>query len=222
MDEPFLGGRDATGLPTRSEYAGMAMPIAAYHLLVTLFSIALGQAAAWPIYLYLSDSLVKHKLRFLADQHLGWMLLSVFGVKLGLTLMHMISAMWRHEIKVNRPDQYVFRVYTPLGVQPLPYVLLETAGDVGRFNRFQMAVDSYVECLPLAVAYIVLMGSVFPLPTFLCTAVFLLSSLASGTQYAQAPPRHKFGSVIIYLSMTVIEGLLLLSAGKALAIQYDA
>lgn len=40
--------------------------------------------------------------------------------------------------QVNQPDQYVFRVYTPLGVQPLPYVLLETAGDVGRFNRAQM------------------------------------------------------------------------------------
>eukprot|EP00667_Euglena_gracilis_P034280 EG_transcript_58875 len=102
LDEPLLGGRDATGLPTRSEYADVAMPVAAYYLLITLFSIALGQAAAWPIYFYLGDSQVENKLHFLADHRLGWMLLSVFLVKLGLVLMGMLAAMWRNETKVNQ------------------------------------------------------------------------------------------------------------------------
>lgn len=36
-------------------------------------------------------------------------------------------------------------------------------------------------------------GAVFPVPTFVCTAVFVLVSIVTGVQYAEAPPRRRQG-----------------------------
>ena len=116
----------------------------------------------------------------------------------------------------------LLQVFTPAGSPPLPYVMFETEGDLGRFNRAQRAVQNYLEYVPALGLYVVLAGYVFPRPVCVCTALYIVCRILMAVQYAQSATGRQKGFMLSQLSASVIEGLLLICAGKALQIEFAA
>eukprot|EP00667_Euglena_gracilis_P020257 EG_transcript_21897 len=220
MAEPLLPGRDASGLPLRADAADFPQPLAGFYLVMNLATLGLGQAAAWPIYLAFSSNRVEAKFSLLAEYQLGWLFLVPFLLRSTLTVLNTIAGVWRKEAKVNPPDQHVYKVFTAAGIAPLPYVLMAEEGALGCFNRAQRAAQNYVEYLPGMVGYVLLAGFVFPLPVFVCTAVYVSARMMMASQYIQVSKSRMRGFVLSNASVTVVEGLLLLTAGKVLLLQH--
>eukprot|EP00667_Euglena_gracilis_P030703 EG_transcript_43017 len=137
--EPLLPARDETGLPKTSEFGDFKTPGLVAAVVITTLSAGLGQAAAWPIYIYLSSSKVEPKISLLAEYELGWLYLSLFLLRVAHGALNSLVVEWRRETKVGVPDQHVYKVFTPPGKEPLPYVLMAEEGALGCFNRAQRA-----------------------------------------------------------------------------------
>eukprot|EP00667_Euglena_gracilis_P015390 EG_transcript_16011 len=215
-----LNGRDASGLSVKADADNMPLPLLVFYLLMNLVFLGLGQAAAWAVYLNLGSGKVEAKLAFLADFELAWLFIAAFVLKTGLVLLNAIAAVWRKEARVNVPDQHVYKVFTPPGQEPLPYVLMAEEGALGCFNRAQRAAQNYVEYLPGMVGYVLLAGFVFPLPVFVCTVAYVSARILMAVKYIHTRESRLAGFLLSNLSVSVVEGLLLLCAGKVLALQY--
>eukprot|EP00667_Euglena_gracilis_P023644 EG_transcript_26794 len=218
--QPLLPQRDAMGIPTTSDFDKFRMPALLYFFLMNLVFMGLGQGFAWAIYFSFGSPAVELRLALLAEYELGWLYLASFLLRAGQSVLTALVVVWRKETKVSVPDQHVYKVFTPPGKDPLPYVLMAEEGALGCFNRAQRAAQNYVEYLPGMVGSVLLAGFVFPLPVFVCTAVFVVARVLMALQYTQAANGRRLGFGLSTLSSTVIEGLLLLVAGKALALQY--
>jgi len=83
------------------------------------------------------------KINILGSLSLGWVYLSAFVLRLGATVNGVRLGMARLESKVDVPDQHVYKVMGASG-SSLGYVLMETEGEHGAFNRAQRAVQNYV------------------------------------------------------------------------------
>eukprot|EP00667_Euglena_gracilis_P019268 EG_transcript_20614 len=220
MQQPLLPQRDALGLPTSSEYDKFPLPAVPLFLLMNLVFIGVGQGVAWGYYLNFGCNSVEAKFALLAEYELGWLYLSLFLLRAGHSVLTTLVVQWRKETRIVAPDQHVYKAFTPPGAAPLPCVLMVEEGALGCFNRAQRAAQNYVEYLPGMVGYVVLAGFVFPLPVFVCTTVYVVARILMGLQYSQAAESRRLGFFLSTLTATVLEGLLVLAAVKALALQY--
>eukprot|EP00446_Apocalathium_sp_SHHI-4_P061209 CAMPEP_0177424038 /NCGR_PEP_ID=MMETSP0368-20130122/72223_1 /TAXON_ID=447022 ORGANISM="Scrippsiella hangoei-like, Strain SHHI-4" /NCGR_SAMPLE_ID=MMETSP0368 /ASSEMBLY_ACC=CAM_ASM_000363 /LENGTH=219 /DNA_ID=CAMNT_0018894165 /DNA_START=73 /DNA_END=728 /DNA_ORIENTATION=+ len=160
-DEQASPGVDARGIPLKSDYPeGLPVP-ALYAIFTTVFTaICLGIAFA--IYKFGSTEKYDKKIEVLTAYDLGWVYLVMFAVKLGMFGININLGVARKAAKVNVPDQHVYKVHTPGDASPLGFVLMESEGDLGRFNRAQRAYMNYLESAPLFFVYVLLAGFVFP------------------------------------------------------------
>merc|ERR1719210_2365063 len=96
-----------------------------------------------------------------------------------------------------------------------PYVVLETDGPVGSYNRANRSLTHFVEnSLPVVMA-ILLAGRVFAKPTFFCTAAFALGRVMHQIGYASVGyGAHAPGFLITTLSTAVLEGFCILIGAK--------
>jgi len=134
---PLLDPRSEDGLPQRSDLAKIPGRVLLFYATLNSIFLGIGVGSACLIDRYLPDSKVESKIRLLADYDLGWLYLAVFLLKFVPNAINAVVAARRKEARANNPDQHVYRVYTAPGAPALPYVLMETEGDVGRFNRAQ-------------------------------------------------------------------------------------
>jgi len=209
----------ADGLPVRSDLAKIPNPVWLFFTAINAVVLGVGVGLAFLIYHYLPDSKSEGKIRLLAEYDLGWLYLAVFVLKFGLNAINAVVASRRKEARANNPDQHVYRVYTAPGAPALPYVLMETEGDVGRFNRAQRAAANYLEYLSGVLASTLLAGFVFPLPVFVASVVYVLGRLMMTVQYSQAAKARTPGFATSNIAAVVVDGLLLLAACKALTLQ---
>merc|ERR1719436_1699954 len=98
-----------------------------------------------------------------------------------------------------------------------PYVILETEGPVGSYNRANRSLTHFVEnSLPVILA-LVMAGRVFAKPTFWCTAAFVLGRILHQFGYATIGyGAHAPGFMIATLSSVILEGFCIIVAAKNL------
>jgi hypothetical protein len=206
---------DANGIPLKSTFDGMPMPIPVEFFTFTLVVMLMGQGIAWPI--YWSNPKFDAKIAVLAVNGLGW-------VYVGLVLLFrscnyglgIILALARKESKVNVPDQQVYSVYTQPGQPKLGYVLMEKEGSLGRFNRAQRALQNYLEAAPFAVSLFLLAGFVFPFPAFCFGFFYTAARVVSAIGYTHSPGGGLAGSMLGTLALCAMEALVLIAGVKAI------
>merc|ERR1719230_553586 len=91
--------------------------------------------------------------------------------------------MARKASKVNLPDQHVYKVHTAENQPALGYVMMETEGDIGRFNRAQRAMQVFLESFTMFLALFLLAGYVFPFPAFVLAGLAMMFQVVSAVGY---------------------------------------
>jgi uncharacterized membrane protein YecN with MAPEG domain len=213
---PLLDPRGEDGLPQRSDLAKIPGRVLLFYATLNSIFLGIGVGSACLIDRYLPDSKVESKIRLLADYDLGWLYLAVFLLKFVPNAINAVVAARRKEARANNPDQHVYRVYTAPGAPALPYVLMETEGDVGRFNRAQRAAGNYLEYLPGQLATSLLAGFVYPLPVFIVSVIYVVSRITMTLRYSEEAKGRTPSYATSRIVAVVVDGLLLLAAFKAL------
>ena len=97
------------------------------------------------------------------------------------------------------------------------YVVLETEGAIGSYNRANRSLTHMVEnSIPMAVM-LVLCGSVFPFPTLALTGLFGVGRMMHQVGYATVGyGGHGLGFVISQIARCSMQGLCLLAADRSL------
>eukprot|EP00567_Pseudictyota_dubia_P018773 CAMPEP_0197433662 /NCGR_PEP_ID=MMETSP1175-20131217/1520_1 /TAXON_ID=1003142 /ORGANISM="Triceratium dubium, Strain CCMP147" /LENGTH=216 /DNA_ID=CAMNT_0042962127 /DNA_START=90 /DNA_END=740 /DNA_ORIENTATION=+ len=208
---------DAKGIPLKSPYPEKPSVPVLYGVM-TLIVGAIGLAIAY-VTSYLTEakqSAADAKISVLSEYDLGWLYLGVFVVKflqlpIGITL-----GAARKASKVNVPDQHVYKVMGAEGSK-LGYVLMETEGIHGEFNRAQRALQNYNEQFPSIMMQYLAASWVWPFEAFVCIAIFAIASCLSATGYVHSAKGRMKGRFFGYFAVATLQGMVLIAAFKALA-----
>jgi len=213
--EPLQNGNgvDERGIPTKSDYPPLPVPVL-YSVMTTVF-ICIGLAIAFAIYTFGSTSKYDSKIDTLAAGDLGWAYLAMLVMKIFGTMTAVNLGVARQESKVNVPDQQVYKVYTS-SEKPLGYVLMESEGVLGRFNRAQRALQNNVEVAPAFLVNFLLAAYVFPFPAFVAATWYGLCRLVYAIGYTRDPKSRIAGTMLAQFGNQAIEGMVLFAGAKAI------
>lgn len=98
-----------------------------------------------------------------------------------------------------------------------PYVILETNGPIGSYNRANRSLTHFVENSLPVILCVLLAGRVFALPTFVLTAAFAAGRILHQVGYASIGyGAHAPGFMMATFGSVVLEGLCIIVAAKNL------
>jgi len=205
--EKLTDGRGADGIPLESSYAKMAPApnsiLAVYSTYVTCFMIP-GIVGGLVAALYVKEPTVLAKIGKIVENDLGPLYLSFIVLVYCGLFINANLGYYRRATRINLPDQQCYRVY---GQKETPYVLMETAGDIGKFNRAQRAVASLAEQLPVILVVVVSVAFVFP---WTCASVFTLFSIEKVFgAYGYTEETEKRSGMLSYVLVGTMNGLCL-------------
>jgi len=152
----------------------------------------------------------------LVEHNLGWMYLGIFLLKLLQLPIGTILGEARKASKVAVPDQHVYRVMGSEGSK-FGYVLMETDGVHGAFNRAQRALMNYHEVFPTIALQYVAASWVFPFEAFVCVMVWAATRCLGAVGYKSTAMGRFDGIMPGLIAMCTIQGMVMIAAVKALA-----
>lgn len=205
--------RDVRGIPVKGP-AGL--PFSAFVPGVLVYLIVLGQPLAWLTYLFGSRPKYDARIDTVAGGDLGWLYLTLFVFKHGWGFITAISMHERSEILVNPPDQHVYRVMQSKDAPAMPYVLMETEGKIGRFNRAQRASLNYIEYTIWNLAISAAVSFVFPFPVFLFTVGWVCIRAKGALGYTRKDEERFIGLWGGHVFASTVEVLALIIGFKAI------
>mmetsp|Transcript_33618 Transcript_33618/g.81773 ORF Transcript_33618/g.81773 Transcript_33618/m.81773 type:complete len:227 (-) Transcript_33618:172-852(-) len=213
-----MGGKgetDAKGIPLAADHAAaqMGLPVWLFylflHAILGSVGFAIAQYAVFP-----REPKSCDKMKSLASLDLGWLYLGACVLKMGHILMRINLAQARVASKVNVPDQQVYQVKGAEGSK-LGYVLMETEGAIGAFNRAQRALQTYNEGMSLVLLMFVCAGYVCPFSTFVCAFALAASRLHCAVGYTSSADGRMPGTLISAISQYVLESIVFVSGLSA-------
>jgi len=186
-----------------------------------LISTGVGAVIAWKIHLNRAEFYDK-AISKLAESEQGYTLLAAVLFNLAVSWVNgypmlyktMIMRFTSGNLRAN------MQVYKQYGKDATAgYVLLETKGPVGSYNRANRSLTHLVEnSIPVAVM-LVLAGGVYPFPTLVLTALFGVGRVMHQMGYASIGyGGHGLGFAIAEIGRYGMQGLCLLAADKSLGL----
>ena len=191
----------------------MGIPIWSFYFVFTGVFTSIGLAVVH-FGIYPATPTADARIATLASLDLGYAYLGAFVMKLGIMMMGINLGGARATAKIEVPDQQCYQVKGAEGSK-LGYVLLETEGAIGEFNRAQRALQNFNETFPLFVVMYFLASFVFPFAAFVCTAVFMFFRVMGARGYTSAADGRLGGTMLAGLTNAVLEGMVLLAGVKA-------
>ena len=144
-------------------------------LLTPVVFSAIGGAIAWYIYTHGNTTLYDRNILRLSETEQGWTYLAAAVFNLVVYWVNNYPMLYKSMVMRFssgnlRANMQIYKQYSQ---QPdAGYVLLETQGPVGAYNRANRSLAHFVEnSIPMAL-FVVLCGAVFPFPTLIATCVF--------------------------------------------------
>lgn len=207
---------DAKGIPLKADHPALAMgiPIWAFYLIFNTIITSVGVATTLFV-VFPSQPAATEKLANLTSLGLGWVYLGVWVIKLGQVFLGINLGTARVGSRVAVPDQHVYQVKGAEGSK-LGFVMMDTDGANGMFNRAQRALQNYNETFPLFAIVFLLAGYVCPFPAFVCVCVYSAAKVLAAVGYTSAAEGRIPGTMISLLANTVLESIVLLAGLKAL------
>jgi len=209
---------DSKGIPVKHVGYPDGISVAVFYLIGNSIFGGIGLAVAWFL-AYAPDAKRANadtKIGILAEHNLGWLYLGIFLLKLLQIPIGTILGEARKASKVAVPDQHVYRVMGSEGSK-LGYVLMETDGVHGAFNRAQRALMNYHEEFPTIALQYVAASWVFPFEAFVCVMVWAMIRCWGAVGYKSAAESRFNGIMPRLMVMCSIQGMVLIAAVKALA-----
>lgn len=209
---------DAKGIPLKSPYPEQLTVPALYSLLFIIISF-IGVVIAYftSYFTEAKKNAADAKISILSEYDLGWLYLGIFVVKSLQLPININLGSARNTSKVDVPDQQVYTVMgSGGGGDKLGYVLMETDGVHGTFNRAQRAFQNYHEQFPSIMLQYVAASWIWPFEAFICIVVWAVSCCLSATGYTKSSDGRMSGRIFGYLSTATLQGFILIAAYKSL------
>jgi|TARA_B100000459_G_scaffold143296_1_gene104745 uncharacterized membrane protein YecN with MAPEG domain len=171
----------------------------------------------------LTACLSTHRIAKLVDGEQGWTHLAAAVLALVTGWINTYPMMYKHMIMRTTSGNLRanMMIYKQSGVDASKsgYVLLETQGPVGSYNRANRSLTHFVEnSIPVALL-IALSGAVFPFPTFVCTVVFAVGRVLHQTAYAAIGyGPHGLGFAMSDTAKGIMMSFCLIAADKSLGL----
>mmetsp|Transcript_105207 Transcript_105207/g.327998 ORF Transcript_105207/g.327998 Transcript_105207/m.327998 type:complete len:220 (+) Transcript_105207:59-718(+) len=215
MSEPLAGTVDERGIPTKSDYPPKP-PVPVLYVGFAVVGFAIGFGIAFAVYVFGAQAKYDRQIDALAAGGLGWIYLSVVAIKVVALCININLGLSRKAAKVNVPDQQVYKVYVPESQSQLGYVMMETEGVLGTFNRAQRAYQNFLEQLPIFLVVMLLAGYAFAFPAFICALIYGSFRVIAAVGYTKRPKGRMAGNILGMISQEVLQGFLLIAGIKAI------
>jgi len=122
---------------------------------------------------------------------------------------HVMKGKMRDELGLNmRSNPFIFRVFGTI----TSTVLFDNEGVIGQYNRANRSLGHMVENFGSILCGLVLAGSVFPFPTFVCASAFGIGRILHQIGYVTGYGKHAGGFLLSTLGTVAMEGLVCLIA----------
>lgn len=186
--------------------------------------IIFGAAPTIAFLIYYVEQFVAPRLRTVVDERLAligqyelyWVYLGWYIVFLTRCYMAINANGARLPARVDRPDQHAYKIMSKS--KPLadaPYVLMENAGPVGRFNRAQRAAAHMDEFIALFLTATILGACVFGPVSVLIALAYAYARVSFANSYTAHKQDRLKGIVLIVTTEHISAGLILFIAVKA-------
>ena len=204
---------DARGVPLKSV---VPENLVATMTAFTLFFHAIGYAIArYGLYRGETAVAANAKLEAVHENDMGWLYLTLFLVRILQFPIGLLAGVSRKESKINPPDQQVYAVKGAEGSR-LGYVLMETEGASGRFNRAQRAFCNYHENFPTVCFQFIAASWVFPREACACMVLFCVAAIVNAEGYIRDVSGRTNGFLIGIPAIYTLQGMLFFVAQQTL------
>jgi len=210
---------DSKGIPLKHVGYPDNISVATFYAVGNIVVGGVGFAAAW--FLAYARTETKRinadtKISILVEHNLGWLFLGIFLLKILQVPIGIILGDARKASKVAVPNQHVYRIMGSEGSK-FGYVLMETEGEHGAFNRAQRALMNYHEVFPTIALQYVAASWVFPFEAFICVMIWAVTRCIGAVGYRSSAWGRFNGNVPGLLAMYTIQGMVLIASIKALS-----
>jgi hypothetical protein len=190
---------------------------------LALLDMIVGYAIACRVYTQGNTALFDKNIVKLAEGELGYMLIAAAVFNLTVHWVNNYPVIYKSMIMdimglKGGNLRANMQIYKPFDKDAsCGYVVLETEGAIGKYNRANRSLTHMVEnSIPMAVM-LVLCGSVFPFPTLALTGLFGVGRVMHQVGYATVGyGGHGLGFVISQIARGSMQGLCLLAADRSL------
>jgi len=206
---------DSKGIPLKGANPD-GVPVPVFYAVVNTIFGALGFAAAWFwAYSASKQEAADAKMELVNQYDLSWLYLGILLLKILQLPLYAMLGVTRAASKIHVPDQHVYKVMGSEGSK-LGYVLMDTDGVNGDFNRAQRALQNYCEAFPTVLALYVAASWVFPFEAFLCVAIWAVTRIMSAAGYKSSADGRMGGMIIGVIALSILQGMLIIVATKTL------
>jgi hypothetical protein len=206
---------DAKGIPLKGAMSE-STPVWIFYTVINVVFGAMGLAVAYFAAYATKTSKADAQIATLAGFDFGWLYLGIVVLKILQLPLGVTLGEARQVSKIHLPDQHVYKVMGAEGSK-LGFVLMETEGVLGDFNRAQRALMNYHEIFPTTALLYVAASFVFPFEAFWCATVWAVSRVMMAYGYKGSVNGRMLGSVIGVVAQGVLQGMVLIVSYKALA-----
>ena len=205
---------DSKGIPLKGPYPPNVNIVFLYFITTGVFLGLMGTVCYFTI--VKDNEAADEKLKLLAQYDLGYLYAALVSLFVGQFVMGINTGNARKYCKAKSPDQHVYEVKGAEGSK-LGYVLMDTEGVNGRFNRAQRAVQNYNETFPMNALFIVFAGFVYPKEVMILTFVFAVSRVISAWGYTSSSNGRMPGFMLSNFAMWSVASLNIMIAYKLLS-----
>lgn len=206
---------DAKGIPLKGPVPD-SPPVAVIYLMMNSVFGAIGLVIAW-FWAYSSSNQqeANEKIAVISQYDLGWLYLGILVLRFLQIPLYIVMGQTRKASKVHVPDQHVYKVMGAEGSK-LGYVLMDTEGVHGDFNRAQRAWQNYLEQLATLLVFYMASSWVFPFEAFVCATLWAISRIMSANGYKSSSDGRMGGLILGTIPFSVLQGMIIIVILKTL------
>jgi len=210
---------DAKGIPLKSPYPP-AFTTSMLPFFVVIYTVTgvLGQIIAyvWAYKVGNPSEKVESKIATVQEYDLGYIYAGFVVVHfVKYLILYPMLANARLQCRLHNPDQHAYKVQGAEGSK-LGYVLMETEGSLGVFNRAQRAFQNFNENFPSFMLMWLCCSWVFPFESFVCLLLWLVIRIYYNVLYVDNPESRSLGTALGDLVQFILHGMCLIIAVKSL------
>lgn len=206
---------DAKGIPLKGSNPD-GVPVSVFYVIMNVIFGAVGYAITWFwAYSASKQESADAKIHLIATYDLGWLYLGIFLLKILQLPLYIMLGVTRAASRIHVPDQHVYKVMGAEGSK-LGYVLMDTEGVNGDFNRAQRALQNYHEAFPSVLMLYVAASWVFPYESFVCAMIWAITRIMSASGYKAEADGRVGGLALGAVALSVLQGMTLMVSIKTL------
>lgn len=209
------GGKQA--LPTIKDPKSDVMPV----IFFSSVPLLIGTGVAWCIFNFGATAKYEARVTEVVAKELHWAMAALCVLGRCVAIVNILPVIWKHKIMTLTSGNLRSNpfIYTAVGDDAAPHnVVLETEGDIGKYNRANRSLHHMIENFAVVVAGIFAASQVFPFPTFIVTCLFSIGRVAHLVGYTYGYGKHAPGFALSTTATSTIEGMLALIALKGFGV----